>query len=259
MLFNNIELLNCAHGSDKKTVFFTITNYGYVLYTLNILKSLSKWGLDKKVLIICLDDKSNKTFLRLGYSTYYYNTELAKFIAWNKPGYDKICYYKLLAMCKIIEGGYNFFYVDGDIVFKQNPTPLIDAWVNESAAVFMQNDTMENFNTSNLCSGCVFAKSTELTKKYFVCDTPATIRAYELGAGINNDQTYINDYIKPFVHINAMLLELFPNGQYFMQNCEKVKDTAVLVHFNWLIGHDKMAKIKQYGMWQLTADDEELI
>ena len=54
-------------------------------------------------------------------------------------------------------------------------------------------------------------------------------------------------------------LELYPNGKFFYDNTTKTIDTAVLVHFNWVQGHLKMAKMKEYKMWLLTPDEEEVV
>jgi hypothetical protein len=32
-----------------------------------------------------------------------------------------------------------------------------------------------------------------------------------------------------------------------------------MVHFNWIHGHLKMAKMKEHKMWLLTSDEEEAI
>ena len=55
---------------DGTTVIATITNYGYLMYTCNMLKSLMRYGLDKKVLIICIDKKSSDILQSKGYHVY---------------------------------------------------------------------------------------------------------------------------------------------------------------------------------------------
>lgn len=248
---------HCIH--ENATVFFTITNYGYLIYTLNMLKSLKPWGLDKKVIVICIDSKSNKLLTSLGYSTLYYPTEYGKFTSYNKPGYDKICYYKLLAICKIIEAGYNVFYFDGDIVFQKNPLNFLKRWLTLTPEVLVQNDTQDDLNKDNMCMGCIFVKSTENTRKYFICDTEETIKAYEMYAGDNNDQSFFNKLIKPNVYADTLPLAEFPNGKYFIDNSQSTKHTVCLIHFNWLIGHEKLIKMRSYNMWYLTEGEEDMI
>ena len=87
------ELIKNNLLNDNKSIIITITNYGYLLYTLNMLKSLKQFDLDKKVFIITIDTKSDNILKKLGYTTYCLkNNDLAKFKAWNQQGYDIICY-----------------------------------------------------------------------------------------------------------------------------------------------------------------------
>jgi hypothetical protein len=58
---------------------------------------------------------------------------------------------------------------------------------------------------------------------------------------------------------NALPLEKYPNGKMYYDNTDKLRDTAVIVHFNWVQGHEKMAKIKEHKMWLLTSEEEERI
>jgi hypothetical protein len=51
MLITLEDLAACLL-EDTKTVITTLTNYGYLLYTLNMLKSLKPFGLYKKVFIV---------------------------------------------------------------------------------------------------------------------------------------------------------------------------------------------------------------
>jgi hypothetical protein len=57
--------------------------------------------------------------------------------------------------------------------------------------------------------------------------------------------------------MNALPLERYPNGKMFYENVDQLKGTVVLVHFNWVQGHLKMAKMKEHQMWLLTPEEEE--
>ena len=59
----------------------------------------------------------------------------------------------------------------------------------------------------------------------------------------NNDQTYFNVFVKPRCSFSALPLEKYPNGKMFYDNTETLNKSAVLVHFNWVQGHLKMAKM----------------
>jgi len=117
---------------DGTTVMTTVTNSGYLLYTLNMLKSLRSSGLDKKVFIISMDEKGAAILRRQGYSAISVEKEdLNKFSPWNSKGYDQICYIKLQVIHYFISLGKNVLLMDGDLVFKQNPINEIRKWVQD--------------------------------------------------------------------------------------------------------------------------------
>ena len=63
-----LECLEQCLIDDGKTVITTLTNSGYLLYTLNMLKSLKPYNLDKKILIVCIDINGTNILRNLGYT-----------------------------------------------------------------------------------------------------------------------------------------------------------------------------------------------
>ena len=62
---------------NDNNVMITLTNYGYISYTRNMLKSLKPFDLDKKIFIICMDDKSAQALLSDGYYVYNMNASIS--------------------------------------------------------------------------------------------------------------------------------------------------------------------------------------
>jgi hypothetical protein len=249
---------------DGKTVITTLTNYGYLLYTLNMLKSLKPFGLDKKILVVCIDKKGSNILRKLGYNVYCIDSEeqkdLSKFSPWNTKGYDKICYLKLELVHSIISLNKNILLIDGDIVFKKNPIEDMREWWKDTIYdVWIQNDAQENCNTKNMCTGYMFIKTSDRLIELYDCVSEAGKKKYLQCAFDNNDQTYFNKFVKPGCMFNAIPLEKYPNGKMFYDNVDQLKETAVIVHFNWIQGHLKMAKIKEHKLWLLTPEEEEQI
>ena len=244
---------------DSKTVITTLTNYGYLLYTLNMLKSLEPFGLDKKILIVCIDEPCATVLRNKGYHVYCINDKtLHKFSPWNTAGYDKICYLKLELLYRILSLHMNVLLVDGDIVFQKNPLPDVLQWsTNTQYDVYVQNDSQINTDTSNMCTGYLYIKSTSKMIEAYDCVSEVGKQKYIQCAFNNNDQSYFNDFVKPTCCMYALPLEKYPNGKMFYTHTNKVCDTAILVHFNWLKGHIKMARMKEYKMWLLTPEEEE--
>jgi hypothetical protein len=259
MLTLSPELLYECVLEDGKTIMTTLTNSGYLLYTLNMLKSLVPYGLDKKVLLVCVDSKAADTLIRLGYSTVVSIEEntLGGFCAWNTKGYDQVCYWKLELIYRVLSVGMNILLVDGDIVFRSDPREDLRVWWEDRLYdVWCQNDSSENRNTRNMCTGYMFIKSSARLIELYDCVSSAGQAKYKSCAFDNNDQTFFNRYVKPAIMMCAIPLEKYPNGQYFY-DVRPVK--PVLVHFNWVQGHLKMAKMKEHRMWLLTEEEEDAI
>ena len=242
----------------ENTVITTLTNSGYILYTLNMLKSLKQFGLDNKILIVCIDIKSASIFRKLGYHTICINDQtLGQFCSWNSKGYDKICYLKIELLYRILSLQNNVLLIDGDIVFQKNPLDDILLWQkNENYDVWIQNDSQINHDLTNLCTGYMYIKSSIQLCNLYECISEKGRKKYMECAFDNNDQTYFNKYVKPYCRVNALPLEKYPNGKMFYENADELSKMTVLVHFNWVKGHVKMAKIKEYKMWLLNEDEE---
>ncbi len=258
----DIDISSCIL-EDGKTVMATMTNYGYLLYTLNMLKSLKPFGLDKKVLLVCIDKKGANILRKLGYSVVCIDDvstqDLSRFSPWNTKGYDKICYLKLEMIYRIISLNKNILLVDGDIVFLKDPISDIKWWSEEDYLdVHIQNDSLENNNLTNLCTGYMLIKSNNKMIKLYDCVSEEGKRKYLECAFDNNDQSYFNKFVKPYCTFQALTLMKYPNGNAFYNNPSR-KETAVLIHFNWVHGHIKMAKMKEHKMWLLTPEEEEII
>jgi hypothetical protein len=243
---------------DSNNVLLTLTNFGYRLYTLNMLKSLKPYNIDKKVIVACMDTRSNDLFKRLGYLTMYLNEDIfGKFVPWNEAGYDKICYYKLKIIYNVLKLKRNVLYIDGDIVFLKNPLIDLQKWISDDKYdIWIQNDGSKNDDIKNLCCGFFYIKNTKELIDLYDCESEEVKNNYSLGALDNNDQTYFNNFIKPVSRVCALPLTEYPNGNVFNDNPENCKENAVLVHFNWNKGHVKMAKMKQNKMWLLTREEE---
>lgn len=256
--------LNNSLLYDEQTVLTTVTNYGYLLYTLNMLKSLKPFDLDKRVLIVCIDKKSSTILKGLGYNVFCIDDliiqkELSKFAPWNTKGYDRICYLKLELIYRVLSLNKNILLIDGDLVFLKDPLADIKKWIEEeSIDIHIQNDSLENTNTNNLCTGYMLIKSNEKMKKLYDCVSEVGKKKYLECAFDNNDQSYFNKFVKPYCTFQAIPLQKYPNGLAFYNN-SSYRDSAILIHFNWVHGHMKMAKIKEYKLWLLTPEEEEQI
>ena len=165
--------------SNGKTVWSTVTNYGYRLYTLNMLKSLAPFDLDRSILILCLDKKSADWFTKRGYHVITTTDTNERFCAWNTKGYDRICYVKLEWIFRILSLSMNILLIDGDIVFRKNPISDLQKWEGDDQFDgWIQNDSQDDRNTDNLCTGYIFIRSNPKTIQLYDCVSDEGKRKY---------------------------------------------------------------------------------
>lgn len=235
------------------TVVATLTNHGYALYTLNLLKSLK----DVPVLVCCLDSRAATLFRKRGYAVVDLGTDMDAFCAWNKGAYDRICYMKMRVQHGILERGKNVLMIDGDIVFLKDPRADIQAWEAGTEEVVVQNDAQDDQDHKNFCAGFMFVRATDNMRQLFDTETEEGQARYRRCAFDNNDQMYFNEYIKPRASVKPLPLRAYPNGKMFMEYMGEAGPETMMVHYNWLHGHEKIARMKRHRMWLLTEEDEE--
>lgn len=220
--------------TTDNVIFITLTNNGYIDYTLNCYKSMNNLNMNLHSYVIGKEayDKlkgrertllpSNDTEFSEFRKGNWHNITKQKF----KIIHDNLKHYKYVC------------FTDGDIVYKKN---VIDYCFEHIGGndILIQNDTLDDDDHSNLCSGFMFIRSNDKTKRLFN-PTIATKDAKE-GWG---DQMYINS-IKEKLKYKMLPLNLFPNGQYYY----KYQPKSYLIHFNWIVGHKKKDKMKSYGYW----------
>lgn len=249
MINLDIKYINEGLIEDNKTIFFTITNEGYLDYTRNMLESLKKFNCNNQVLIVCLDTFSNNYFKDNGYFTYFINLNITNFSHFGTQDFSKCCYIKLYLIEQFINMNYNIFYTDGDIFFIKNPLDELKQLKTQDVDMLIQNDSIYDNDYSNVCAGFLYVSSNEITKKYFNISNIENTHKYNECMKFNNDQTFINMYIKSYMNTLLFPLCKFPNGNYFYNFSDKIMDSAVMVHFNWVVGHEKQERMKKYGMW----------
>jgi len=132
-------------------------------------------------------------------------------------------------------------------------------WKDKIYDIWIQNDSQVNSNTTNMCTGYMFIKTSDRLITLYDCISEIGQKKYLSCAFDNNDQTYFNKFVKPACIMQALPLEKYPNGKMYYENTSHITNSAVLVHFNWVQGHIKMAKMKEHKLWLLTPEEEEQI
>ena len=236
-----------------KVKFMTLTNNGYIDYTLNCLKSLEQIDFSEyKLHCYVLGEDAHNILQSYGYESILLksdNIDDTKFNKFRKGNWHNITKRKF----EIIYNGLleNEFvcFTDGDIVFQnKNFINYCLDYIQDNELI-IQNDNLLNSCIGNLCSGFMFIKSNKKTIELF---NPKNVEKYVKPGW--DDQLYINS-IKFILKFRMFPLELFPNGNYYYKNYEKLK--PMMIHFNWIVGHEKKKKMIEHNKWYMENDEDK--
>jgi hypothetical protein len=225
--------------------FITLTNTGYIDYTLNCLTSLQRVKSDLTLHSYCIGKEGYDILTAKGHTaTLIDDNTNSNFQIYRTGNWSNIVYNKF---CIIHNNLQKYDYVcitDGDIVFENKDFFSYLLATCEGNDLLIQNETMKNTDTTHVCSGFMFIKSTPITIELF---DPKHVEQYKNTVGWG-DQAYINK-IKDKLTFKPLPLELFPNGQYYYANAARI--TPYLIHFNWVKGHEKQQRMKEYNKWYI--------
>ena len=239
---SKISKMNAFWEKMSEVAFITLSNSGYIKFTLNCLESLKRIGLPSQLLHSYVIGKEGYNILKTnGYKCTLIDDEAnSNFQTFRNGNWGDIVFNKFQI---IYENLLNYKYVcftDGDIVFENKDflQYLKDNIDTYDMLAQSEGDMYEDF-----CSGFMYIKSTEITRSIF---NPENVLAYKR-PGKWGDQIYLNE-IRKKVNLNykKLPLELFPNGKYYYSNS---KISPYLIHFNWVVGNEKVNRMRQYGKW----------
>lgn len=258
MSFSDIRL-------DKSLVWITLINYGYIEYTKNFLLSIEKSNINLVLVIFCTDNESfsalkdNKNCICMMADFLKYDIP-SDFKVWLNIDYKRICFSKLDVILYTLKntlglGVTAVGYIDTDIVLFSNPTPVVlDAMkVFKKINIFTQCDeygqTCSNsINCKMFCAGILIFRN--LPEIYNLLNyTDSDVYNYD------SDQHFLVPKLRHLkIDYFTISRKKFINGAYYM-NIKKEKinftEDACLIHFNYMIGHEKKEAMKLQGLWFL--------
>ena len=223
-------------------IFITLTNTGYIDYTLNCLKSLERVGFDKYPLhCYCIGDVGAARLAARGYSCSLVGDEKdSNFQTYRKGNWSNITSHKFDVIHQNLQKYEYVCITDGDIVYERNDFMeylVGNIGTNDMLIQHEFNDTHDR----PLCSGFMFIRSNSKTLSIF---DPTCVEGHKDTVGWD-DQVYINE-IRHTLSYKLLPADLFPNGAYYYT---KGAPNPYLVHFNWVEGHEKKDKMKNYDKW----------
>ena len=224
--------------------FITLTNNGYIEYTENCLKSIEKLDSNINLNCYCIGKTGQEYLINKGYNCSLIDEEEnSNFQIFRQGNWSNITFNKFTI---IYENLLKYKYVcitDGDIVY-ENSSFLQYLFDNiESNDMLIQTEYVDEQNYI-LCSGFMFIQSNYNTLHFF---NPMYLEHKKNTIGWD-DQIYINNH-KHKLKYKMLPIELFPNGKYYYNNSANIN--PYLIHFNWIVGHEKKEKMRTYDKWYL--------
>ena len=188
-------------------------------------KKLSKLHINGKVSVTIERSESNNTE-----STADFNSKEFNKIVGERPTH-------ILRHLKL---GNNVLYCDTDSVWLRNPFPHFigefDIW------------TQMDFSIRMYCTGFLAIKCNNRTLPFIEAWKKRMVKLIH-----TNDQIGFMHLDKSTVRINGLKSEFFPAGnQYFRELNDAKYANTVVVHNNFIIGHDrKLERFKNFSLWHL--------
>jgi hypothetical protein len=241
--------INKEHINDNKDYsnisFITLTNSGYIDYTLNCLQSLKNINMKKQLKVYCIGEKGYSILKNSDFLCELIDNdkdETSHFQKFRTKQWSNVTYYKFEIIYNNLLNNEYVCITDGDIVYENNQ--IFDYLLSniEDNDLLIQTEGIYNID---LCSGFMFIKSNENTISLF---NPENVQMYRNEKGWD-DQVYINS-IKYKFKFKKLPLQLFPTGQYYYEYNNKI--SPYLIHFNFVVGHEKEKKMIHYNKWYVS-------
>lgn len=161
-----------------------------------------------------------------------YSSELYKVLVSKRPQY----------ILQLLRKGHDIIYADIDSVWLRNPIPFI----NKTVDFGIQPD-----GYGSLCTGFMVIRSNERTIDIIQQWHDHLIKQPKI-----NQRTFNNVMRSNKVRRASLNSKYFPSGQeFFDRYSDKKRRRVVVVHNNWIVGHDaKKMRFQNFSLWQVPSD-----
>ena len=228
----------------------TFSSKGYIAITENLFESINQNNVNLKIELYALDEETYNYFYQK-----YPNIEVNNEIFFNADSnlfnyfddkFGEIMLKKFHIIFSALNKSKYVLYLDGDIVVKKDIKNYLQKYIGEADIVFQNDKRPSKPNQINLCAGFMYIRSNKKTLRFF---DPEKMPVKKIVNYKTHDQTHINKSKAKFKY-KVLPLDIFPNDPHFYNNNSKI-DPAI-IHFNYLVGNEKIDKIKSYGEWYIS-------
>ena len=250
--------------------YLLYTNNGASDMALNCIYSMVKSGVSREdILLYTIDDETEHKFSEYGISTTKLDASESigetdcfansNYQDWNTKGFHRVVHYKIKAIIDALDTGNDVFYLDTDNVLFKNPTEFVKT-NSDNLDILIQDDSDVHGRWRSLCTGVVFIKSNERTKKFYQKCLELHLKNIELDKSTGDQAAFNQILVEKNTHglrdlnVSVFPHSLFPNGQIYFDTSESVD--PYLLHNNYISGlENKIQRFKDNNFWFVEADD----
>lgn len=252
--------------ASQQVALITLTNSGYLAFTVNCLLTLDTVGEAPPLTVYCADGPSLARLRESAAAAQLvpmHEEALATFLQWKEKGWARLMWLKCEAMRRALATHEFVVFTDGDITYERRGAiaycvdvllgrgPMPSASGAPPPELVMQNDGMLDSMKDGwgLCAGFMAARRTPATLGAFTVDEAVLTPGWD-------DQRHLNSLLDQ-LRVHALPLELFPNGQYYKRHEERLaraRPGPYLVHWNWLVGGEKRKAMVAASRWYVGEE-----
>lgn len=210
--------------------FITLTNFGYLQYSLNALHTAREQGIED-ITVYCIGQNTFDRVKSFGYDAVLVDGTIDHKVKFRDSGWTDIVFKKFEVILRTLkETNKPVLFFDGDIVFlRKDIVSEIKSYDTGGLDFIAQQDGSPSYD--RMCSGFMYIFPTERIYK-FLSDS-------EQYTKFKGDQEYLNFNLSKFKH-KLLDWERFPNGWSFIQNRKDLKHKLpFMMHYNFCIGEEK--------------------
>ena len=217
--------------------YVTLTNVGSVELCENFLQSAKTLGMDKDIIVYCLDDCREYFSDRFQSTFRDFKTDQieSSFHEYGQSEFRRVTENKIKIILDALEHEDSIVYTDCDVVFRKNPTDYILENDRDDVDIFFATDTPFML----MCTGFMYIKNRVVIKELF-----------------DNyfDQEIINQILLDREHLTNVRYGVYPlgfvaNGHTYFSKSQQT-GTECVVHVNFTIGkQSKITRLKEKNLW----------
>ncbi len=232
---------------------WTLTSNGYKYLTWNLYKSWATVHPGQPLLVICADTSAYSFLKREGVPVIMATKRLPDYGPGIVPfGTNQFRTLNALKLAILAEIAANTrvetcVYLDGDIVVYRPFLNDIGERLQTHTLLFQCDEMGQECSATDaigcpeLCTGLIAFRH-GIDARVFQLDDRAL---WEKGLG--QDQPFVNERVKALqVPVHVLPRDLYPNGMRL-----RMRDGALLIHYNHMIGTQKINAMKRNGDWKI--------